>query len=163
MLERQQSTVPADKKCALHHQTDPQAHRHHRASGVGRNTPCECPPASGRSTREARKITADARTTQGEITAHFLPATAERSAPGELIRERQREGVELARRRGAYRGRNRTLSDEQISVLRERVAAGEPKAHLAREFGISRETVYQYLRAQPAATEPSAETAAGSA
>jgi len=80
-----------------------------------------------------------------------------------LIRERQREGVELARRRGAYRGRNRTLSDEQISVLRERVAAGEPKAHLAREFGISRETVYQYLRAQPAATELSAETAAGSA
>jgi len=80
-----------------------------------------------------------------------------------LIRERQREGVELARRRGAYRGRKRTLTDEQITDLRERVAVGEPKAHLAREFGISRETVYQYLRAQPAATEPAAETAAGSA
>jgi DNA-binding CsgD family transcriptional regulator len=27
------------------------------------------------------------------------------------------------------------------------LGAGEPKAALAREFGISRETVYQYLRA----------------
>jgi len=66
-----------------------------------------------------------------------------------LIRERQREGVELAKRRGAYRGRKRTLTDEQMTALRERVAAGEPKARLAREFGISRETVYQYLRGGP--------------
>jgi len=63
-----------------------------------------------------------------------------------LIRERQREGVALAKARGAYRGRKRTLTDEQITDLRERVAVGEPKARLAREFGISRETVYQYLR-----------------
>ena len=31
-------------------------------------------------------------------------------------------------------------------------AAGEAKARLAREFGISRETVYQYLRANPGPT-----------
>jgi len=67
-----------------------------------------------------------------------------------LIRERQREGVELAKRRGAYRGRKRTLGDERIAELRERAAAGEAKAGLAREFGISRETVYQYLRAETA-------------
>jgi DNA-binding XRE family transcriptional regulator len=30
--------------------------------------------------------------------------------------------------------------------LDERAAAGEQKAALAREFGISRETLYQYLR-----------------
>jgi len=71
-----------------------------------------------------------------------------------LIRERQREGVELAKRRGAYRGRKRTLTDEQITALRERVTAGEPKARLAREFGISRETVYQYLRSQPKGDAP---------
>ncbi len=65
-----------------------------------------------------------------------------------LIRERQREGVALAKARGAYRGRRRTLTDEQITRLRERAGAGEPKARLAREFGISRETVYQYLRAE---------------
>ena len=64
-----------------------------------------------------------------------------------LIRERQREGIALAKHRGSYRGRTRSLSDSEIATLRERAAAGEKKATLAREFGISRETLYQYLRA----------------
>ena len=64
-----------------------------------------------------------------------------------LIRERQREGIALARRRGAYRGRKKSLSPDQAAELRRRAVAGEPKAQLAREYGISRETVYQYLRA----------------
>lgn len=63
-----------------------------------------------------------------------------------LIRERQREGIALARQRGAYRGRKPSLSDVQIADLRRRVDAGERKAQVAREFGISRETLYQYLR-----------------
>lgn len=64
-----------------------------------------------------------------------------------LIRERQREGIALARRRGAYRGRARALSTEQIAQLRQRAADGASKAALAREYGISRQTVYQYLLA----------------
>jgi len=64
----------------------------------------------------------------------------------ELIRERQREGIALAKQRGVYRGRKRALSPERIAELRARVAGGEKKARLAREFGISRETLYQYLR-----------------
>jgi len=64
-----------------------------------------------------------------------------------LIRERQREGIALARKRGAYRGRARALDAEQVAQLRARVAEGTPKATLARELGIGRETVYQYLRA----------------
>ena len=63
-----------------------------------------------------------------------------------LIRERQREGIALAKQRGAYRGRKKALSPEQAAELRQRAAAGEQKATLAREFGISRETLYQYLR-----------------
>lgn len=63
-----------------------------------------------------------------------------------LIRERQREGTALAKQRGAYRGRKKALFDEQIVAVRQRAAAGEPKAQLAREFCISRETLYQYLR-----------------
>ena len=62
-----------------------------------------------------------------------------------LIRERQREGIALAKKRGVYRGRKRLLSGEQTERLRERVAAGEPKAAVARAFGISRETLYRYL------------------
>ena len=63
-----------------------------------------------------------------------------------LLRERQREGIALAKQRGAYRGRRKSLSPEQAAQLSQRVRAGEPKASLAREFGISRETLYQYLR-----------------
>jgi DNA invertase Pin-like site-specific DNA recombinase len=63
-----------------------------------------------------------------------------------LIRECQREGIALAKQRGAYRGRKPALSDAQVADLRRRVDDGERKAQLAREFGISRETLYQYLR-----------------
>lgn len=63
-----------------------------------------------------------------------------------LIKERQREGIALAKQRGVYRGRKRALSPERVQELRARAAAGEKKARLAREFGISRETLYQYLR-----------------
>jgi DNA invertase Pin-like site-specific DNA recombinase len=63
-----------------------------------------------------------------------------------LIRERQREGIALAKQRGAYRGRKKALSPERAAELRQRADAGEQKAKLAREFGVSRETLYQYLR-----------------
>ena len=64
-----------------------------------------------------------------------------------LIRERQREGIALAKKAGVYRGRKPSLSAEQADDLRKRVASGEKKAVLARKFGISRETLYQYLHA----------------
>jgi DNA invertase Pin-like site-specific DNA recombinase len=63
-----------------------------------------------------------------------------------LIRERQREGISLAKQRGAYRGRKKALAPDRVVELRRRAAAGEKKAPLAREFGISRETLYQYLK-----------------
>jgi DNA invertase Pin-like site-specific DNA recombinase len=63
-----------------------------------------------------------------------------------LLRERQREGIAVAKRRGAYRGRKRSLNPEQIGEVRRRIAAGEQKSQVARDLGISRETIYQYLR-----------------
>lgn len=65
-----------------------------------------------------------------------------------LIRERQREGIALAKQRGVYRGRKKVLSEIRASELRKRAEEGEGKAQLAREFGISRETLYQYLRSE---------------
>jgi DNA invertase Pin-like site-specific DNA recombinase len=64
----------------------------------------------------------------------------------DLIRERQREGIALAKQRGVYRGRKQALSADQIKQMRARVKAGEKKAQVARDLGISRETLYQYLR-----------------
>ena len=66
-----------------------------------------------------------------------------------LIRERQREGIALAKKRGVYRGRTPSLDAARVAELREKAASGIPKAALAREYGISRETVYAYLRAKP--------------
>ena len=63
-----------------------------------------------------------------------------------LIRERQREGIALARQRGAYRGRKKSLNNEQTIELKRRGAAGEQKTLIAKNLGISRETLYQYLR-----------------
>ena len=65
-----------------------------------------------------------------------------------LLRERQREGIALAKQRGVYRGRKKRLSQAEIGVLQQRAQAGETKARLAREAGISRETLYQYLRSK---------------
>lgn len=45
-----------------------------------------------------------------------------------------------------YRGRKKALSPDQASELQKRAGAGEQKTSLASEFGISRETLYQYLK-----------------
>ena len=63
----------------------------------------------------------------------------------DLIRERQREGIALAKlREGAYVGRKPSLNPAQAKDLRRRVAAGESKTALAGELGISRMTIYRY-------------------
>jgi DNA invertase Pin-like site-specific DNA recombinase len=65
-----------------------------------------------------------------------------------LILERQREGIALAKAAGKYRGRKRILSTAQVTELLTRAASGEvSKVALAGEFGISRETLYQYIKA----------------
>lgn len=64
-----------------------------------------------------------------------------------LIRERQREGIAIAKAKGVYQGRKPTLSPERRAELCTLAAAGVPRAKLARDYKISRETVYQYIRA----------------
>jgi len=74
-----------------------------------------------------------------------------------LIKERQREGIALAKRKGAYKGRKKALSGEALLKLFERVAAGVSKTEVAREFGISRQTLYQYLSGKRIARDQVAE------
>lgn len=63
-----------------------------------------------------------------------------------LIRERQLEGIAIARQKGLYKGRRKALNEAQAKELRERVLQGEKKSILAQRFNISRETLYQYLK-----------------
>ena len=72
-------------------------------------------------------------------------ATRASACPDQGQDTHELEGIALAKARGAYTGRKPSLSTGQAEALRARVAAGEPKAALAREFGISRQTLYQYL------------------
>ena len=62
-----------------------------------------------------------------------------------IILERQREGIQIAKGEGKYKGRKPSLSSERVLELQRRADAGEKKTALAREFGVSRETVYTYL------------------
>jgi DNA invertase Pin-like site-specific DNA recombinase len=64
-----------------------------------------------------------------------------------LIRERQREGIAIAKRNGVYKGRKPNLTPEQAASLRLRAVTEKNKSALAREFSISRVTMYQYLKA----------------
>src|SRR3978361_465379 len=63
-----------------------------------------------------------------------------------LIRERQREGIALAKKRGGvYLGRKRSLTVAQAAEVTRRAGEGESKTVLAREMGVTRNTIYLYL------------------
>lgn len=68
-----------------------------------------------------------------------------------LIKERQREGIALAKKKGVYRGKAPKLNAEQVANLRSLAGQGFPKTQLGKQFGITRKTVYEYLK-------PNAET-----
>jgi DNA invertase Pin-like site-specific DNA recombinase len=68
-----------------------------------------------------------------------------------LIRERQREGIAIAKARGIYKWRRRALSSDQVEQLLGRVREGANKSALAREYAVSRETSHRYLRAAASA------------
>lgn len=63
-----------------------------------------------------------------------------------LIKERQMEGIALAKKKGLYKGRKPSLSSEQVATIKPRLANGDTKTQIAKDLGISRETLYQYLR-----------------
>ena len=62
----------------------------------------------------------------------------------QMIRERQKEGILLARQRNAYDkcGRKPSLTPKQIEDIKARLALGEPLAPIAKEYGVSRQTIY---------------------
>lgn len=62
-----------------------------------------------------------------------------------LIRERQREGIAKAKKKGKYKGRARVLTPIQAQELKALAVPGSNKSDLARKFGISRKSVYRYL------------------
>ena len=79
----------------------------------------------------------------GRMTMQVIAAVAEFEL--DLIRERTHAGLQRAKAEGKQLGRPRALNEDQAAEVRQRLAAGEPIAALARDFGVGRATV-QRLR-----------------
>lgn len=63
-----------------------------------------------------------------------------------LIKERQREGIAIAKAKNLYKGRTPALDDAGVAKLKQMVAEGAAKVEIAKTFGISRASVYAYLK-----------------
>ena len=81
-------------------------------------------------------------TPQGEFMLTILAAVAQLERA--TIRERQAEGIAIAKRNGVY-DRGPKLTPEQIAEARQRADSGVPKARVARDLGVSRQTLYAAL------------------
>lgn len=85
----------------------------------------------------------DATDPRDQLTLNLLGSFAEFERS--LIHERQAEGIALAKAAGKYKGRAKKLTDKEVQEIREKIAAGVPKAKLAREYNVNRTTLYRAL------------------
>ena len=61
----------------------------------------------------------------------------------DLMLERQREGIAIAKAKGKYKGRKSAFSDDDIEQMKVEFAETKNKAELARKYGISRAYLYR--------------------
>ncbi len=66
-----------------------------------------------------------------------------------FIRDRQRAGIEAAKKKGIYKGRQKQVDEEMIRQL---AAEKVPKARIARDLKISRMSVYRALKNRDGST-----------
>lgn len=81
-------------------------------------------------------------TPQGEFMLTVLAAVSQLERSVTL--ERQAEGIAIAKRKGVYE-RPPALADEQLATARQRIEQGVPKSVVARDLGVSRQTLYTAL------------------
>lgn len=62
-----------------------------------------------------------------------------------LILERQREGIALAKERGAYKGRGRKVTPALLAQAKELLAAGHGVSATAKKLGVSRASLYRWF------------------
>lgn len=84
-------------------------------------------------------VSKDSRSPLQELFLTFLSAMAEFERS--RIRERQAEGIALAKAKGVYE-KQRALSDEDVEAVRALVDMGVPVAEVARRYSVSRQTLY---------------------
>ena len=81
----------------------------------------------------------------GNLTLQILGAVAEFERA--LILERQREGIEAAKRRGVY-PETRKITPEQAAEIRARHAEGVKRGRLSQDYGVSGSTIYNVVNSR---------------
>jgi DNA invertase Pin-like site-specific DNA recombinase len=97
--------------------------------------------------KEAKTFTCNSSDAMDKLMLSMLGAFAEYERA--LIRERQREGIAKARERGVYKGRKQKITDAIAleNIVREATALGANKKGVAAKYGLSRDTLYKYIKA----------------
>ena len=72
----------------------------------------------------------------------------------QLLLERQREGIKKARESGAYQGKMPSLTKKEAEEAVAMVKNGIPLARVAREYNISRSSMYRYMNGERTAYRP---------
>jgi len=86
----------------------------------------------------------DTGTPAGRLMISMLGAIAE--FENDLRKERQADGIELAKRKGVVFGRKASLQKEEIVELRMKREQGSLIKELMNEFSLSKASVYRYLK-----------------
>ena len=86
----------------------------------------------------------DTRTPTGQFTLHILAAMAQMER--DLIIERTLAGQKAARARGVEMGRPSTMTPNRVEKAQALLGQGWSKARVAKEIGVSRATVYNWLK-----------------
>lgn len=90
----------------------------------------------------------DITSAQGEFMLTIMAAFAKME--NAIIAERRNEGIALAKEKGVYskpRPKARKLTDAQVADAQERRDGGESVADIARDLGVSRQTLYSATHA----------------
>ena len=87
----------------------------------------------------------DTGTPSGRFFFHVMASLAEMER--ELIVERTRAGLEVARQLGRMGGRKRQMTDSKITAAKKLLASGVPARDVAGNLGVSVPTLYRWLPA----------------
>jgi DNA invertase Pin-like site-specific DNA recombinase len=86
----------------------------------------------------------DTNSATGRLLFNMLGAIAQFET--EIRAERQWEGIQKARERGVQFGKRKNLQPEQVAELQERRRQGVLIKTLIQDYGISKSSVYRYLK-----------------
>lgn len=87
----------------------------------------------------------DTNTASGKAFLQMLGVFAEFET--NLRKERQMAGIAKAKLKGIYKGRKPSLTESQCKDIMDKKEAGKNPTQLSKEYGVSRATIYNVLKA----------------